>query len=492
MNELPDLVLPDDDDLLDALKAIPAALSGYGYNEVNIRELLGVGDPGQLLSDNIPGYLWRCQKANSVLALLVAFFLLHQPVRRASLEEYLGEEEVAALIAAGVVVDDGEAVRSTVDLYPIFGRYVFTDPVLARQQFEGHVYELGADSYAIARVTPRKRVLRTLDLCTGSGVHAILGGGHSEQVVGVDINPRALAYSRLNAHMNGVAATCSFVEGDLFAPVPRAQYDLITVNPPFVPSPDRKVAIHRSPGETGEEVSSRLVAALPEYLAVGGLFSMVLDYPVMRDSTYLERLGEWLGESHGWGIAILDFGVVPNEKYILGHLDFNVGWSNFQETFQQYLESYERLGITSVGFANVFIKRLTDHTPTWGHRFSTRVPSVFLCDRVEEWLDGLEDYGNPDWDPDWEFWKPRLSHHYSTLWRDSKKKRGLLESSDLNWCQPLALDRLQAMLADRLNGKRTGEELVQGWAKSRRLEPEAARREVTEILRFLGCQGALS
>ncbi|MCA9796043.1 MAG: hypothetical protein KC910_29745, partial [Candidatus Eremiobacteraeota bacterium] len=81
--------------------------------------------------------------------------------------------------------------------------------------------------------------------------------------------------------------------------------------------------------------------------------------------------------------------------------------------------------------------------------------------------------------------------HYSTLWRDSKKKRGLLESSDLNWCQPLALDRLQAMLASRLNGKKTGEELVQGWAKSRRLELEAARGEVIEILRFLGCQSAL-
>ncbi len=487
---LPDIKLPESDEALEALAGLPAVFQAYGYSEGSIRNLLGVGDPGQLECDRIPNYIWRCRQDNSILALLTAFFLLHQPVRRQALEEYLGEEETEALESAGVVTTEDGVASATVDLYPVFGRFVFTDSVLAQVQPPGHVYELGADSYAITRVTPRKKCLKTLDLCTGSGIHAILSGAHCDDVVAVDINPRAVAYARLNAHMNGVKM--QVFEGDLFEPIPDGPYDLITMNPPFVPSPDQSIPIHRSPGETGEEVSSKVVAALPRYLAEDGLFSMVLDYPVLKTSTYLERLSNWLGQSHGWGIAVLDFGTVPREKYILNQLDFNAGWEGFEERFAAYLDSYERLGIAEVGFANVFIKRLSSKAPTWGHVFKTNVPSVFLCDRVEEWMEGLEEYGEPDWEPDWDYWKPRRSRHYKALWRDEKKQRGFLESADLSWCQPVSLDRNQALLVSRLQGKKTAQELLDGWAKTRRKPVDEVRQEFTSLLRFLGCQSVLA
>ena len=49
----------------------------------------------------------------------------------------------------------------------------------------------------------RRRVRRTLDLCTGSGIHALLAAAHSERVLAVDINPRAAQCARCNAQVAG-------------------------------------------------------------------------------------------------------------------------------------------------------------------------------------------------------------------------------------------------------------------------------------------------
>ncbi|MCM2266929.1 MAG: 50S ribosomal protein L11 methyltransferase [Elusimicrobiales bacterium] len=58
------------------------------------------------------------------------------------------------------------------------------------------------------------------DICCGSGLHAIAAAKLGARLAcGVDTNPVALRYARLNARLNGVADRCRFFQGDLLAPL---------------------------------------------------------------------------------------------------------------------------------------------------------------------------------------------------------------------------------------------------------------------------------
>ena len=76
-------------------------------------------------------------------------------------------------------------------------------------------------------LTPRPRVDRALDVGTGSGIHALLAAQHARQVIATDVNPRALAYTELNAALNGLR-NIETRQGSLFEPVEGETFDLIT------------------------------------------------------------------------------------------------------------------------------------------------------------------------------------------------------------------------------------------------------------------------
>ena len=81
----------------------------------------------------------------------------------------------------------------------------------------------------LAEVRDRDRVL---DMGTGSGVNAILAASRSHDVVGVDINPHAVAAATRNAERNNVAGRTRFYESDVFERVD-GSFDLIMFDPPF-------------------------------------------------------------------------------------------------------------------------------------------------------------------------------------------------------------------------------------------------------------------
>lgn len=83
--------------------------------------------------------------------------------------------------------------------------------------------------------------LCVLDMCTGSGAIGIALAKYRSnwQITSTDISAEALAVARENADTQQVAAQINFMQSDMFKNLPVAKYDIIVVNPPYIPLSDR-------------------------------------------------------------------------------------------------------------------------------------------------------------------------------------------------------------------------------------------------------------
>ena len=82
----------------------------------------------------------------------------------------------------------------------------------------------------------RDQGLRILDLCTGSGCIALALAKHlpKAQIVGIDINPQAVALANKNKEHNRIH-NAEFIESDLYQKLdPNKPFDLIVSNPPYI------------------------------------------------------------------------------------------------------------------------------------------------------------------------------------------------------------------------------------------------------------------
>ena len=462
--------------------ALTARLKELNYREEVVAERLGLRDLSELDAAELPRYVWEARRESTALGQLMLLFLLGEGLSRQEATSLLGREAISALMVSDVLFRRDGRLFSRLVLYPCLGSFIFTDYWVTAGQLEGQVYELGTDSYVLARLTPRGESVKTaLDLCTGSGVHAVASALAGADSTAVDINPRALQYTEFNAAVNGVSV--NIVEGGLYTALEPGRYDLITANPPYVPSPDEEVLIHRSAGETGEEVPERLLAGLPERLSAGGLFSMVLEYPVLSSESYLNRLERWLGEKRGWGIAVVSFGEMNIGAYIKLHIGPS---EDYQSKFEAYLESYSRQGIESVDFANVFVVRTGLDQPNWKVKLSSLWPKTDIRPYVSDWLNDQLIYRNPDFEFDLTA-KPDLNQVYRTFWRDRDRTQGILERANDRTFAPRNLTADEAEWLEHARGEKTLSQLLASWRESGRLEST-----FWSALRGLGKQGAIS
>ncbi len=120
-----------------------------------------------------------------------------------------------------------------------------------------------------------------LDLCTGSGVIAVVLATELKcRVMATDCSAGALAVAAENVAKLGVADRVRLLQGDLFEPLARsACFDLILSNPPYIveaeidrlaPEVRSEPRLALSGGADGLRLIARIAAEAADYLRPGG------------------------------------------------------------------------------------------------------------------------------------------------------------------------------------------------------------------------------
>jgi methylase of polypeptide subunit release factors len=201
---------------------------------------------------------------------------LGQPVAREELDDRWGTPLTEGLLRLGLLELAGPNGVRTADLSVVsfLSRYfvVSMSPYYPQARNSDSPVYIGPDSLTLAAALPYRGTFgRVLDLCTGSGIQAILLADIADQVTAVELNPLAARAAQFNAVLNGVADRLAIVQGNLYDAVPDGRYDLIVANPPFLPVPDG--AYHPVCGNGGEDglaVIAPLLDGMPPWLSDDG------------------------------------------------------------------------------------------------------------------------------------------------------------------------------------------------------------------------------
>jgi SAM-dependent methyltransferase len=341
----------------ETIAELRAALDAAGYAAPAVERLLTAdGQRVPRTADALPLQL-RLLRPGEVLSTLVALFYLGADVPTADAASALAPARLERLAAAGLLEVGVETTRALVDLVP-------TDELLvASDRFEGgsfaedpdEVLGLTPPTRALASLTIRRPVENALDLGTGSGVLAMLAARHAQRVVGVDVNPRALAFAELNAALNG----CENVEwrrGDWLAAVEGEAFDLVVCNPPYLISPDTTFTF-RDNRLRGDAFCEQLVRGVPAHLAPGGLAHLLVSWGHRADEDWSAPLRRWVGAT-GCDAILLRY---ASEDPLTHAAEWNESLRDDPERFGATLDRWTaycaELGIERIGWGAVVLRR---------------------------------------------------------------------------------------------------------------------------------------
>ncbi|TXF97172.1 methyltransferase [Massilia arenae] len=179
---------------------------------------------------------------------------------------------LALMVDAGVLDEKDDGLRSLVRVSTLDDMLLFHSAWPTRD--DDSVF-FGPDTYRF--VTAMRRgfafvgagPVRAVDIGCGGGAGALTiarAFPHAD-VIGADINPKALELAMVNGRLNW-AANFSLAQSDLFDGL-QGDFDLVVSNPPFVVDPDALRYRHGG-GERGAEISRRIVEQSLGRLRRGG------------------------------------------------------------------------------------------------------------------------------------------------------------------------------------------------------------------------------
>ena len=287
-----------------AARALGSVLRRLGYVEDALEELVGDDAFGGGREEVLVA---ERRLGDSKLETAIRLLFLQRPVPERDAVEALGRKAVDGLAKTGLAEVGGGEVVPHSRLAPI-GAVLLASDGFTRDADDppDYVASYTPTARTADLLTPRPRGGRALDVGTGSGIHALLAAQHSSHVVAIDVNPRALAYTELNAALNGFDhLECR--AGSFFEPVEGETFDLIVCNAPFVVSPESRW-VYRDSGFRGDDVTAHVVAGAAEHLAEGGYATLLGSWLITDEDEPEARPIAWVEESRcaGWILTSIE------------------------------------------------------------------------------------------------------------------------------------------------------------------------------------------
>ncbi len=226
-----------------------------------------------------------------------------------------------------------------------------------------HVLGVGGASLTLASLQLPEPADRVLDIGTGCGIQALRARHSARQVVATDVSERALAFTGLNALLNGVEGI-ETRRGSLFAPVSGELFDRVVSNPPFVITP-RGSGVpayeYRDAGFAGDDLVAAFVREVGAVLAPGGIAQLLGNWEYRGDTDGLDRVGGWVDES----AVALDAWVIERERLDpLAYAEMWVrdggtvaGTPQYARLVEAWLADFDARGVTAIGFGYLLLRR---------------------------------------------------------------------------------------------------------------------------------------
>lgn len=332
-------------------------LEAAGYNDSGVLEAVGTDDARSIQESDVPLLLNRTN-GGSPLDTLIRLFLIEVPCDAEAVQSAFKPMELETLAEAGLIEIDGKSVNAAVRLLPFKGLIIAYDLPTGLQSAVLHDYVMGigASSLTLAGLIVRRQARMTLDLGTGCGIQALLAAGHSDRVLAVDLNPRAVRLAAFNARLNGLS-NVECLEGNLFEPALGYKFDLVITNPPFVISPEMRY-VYRDSGMEADQVCEMIVRQVPQFLEEGGYCQMLCNWVHPTGQDWQERLAGWF-EGTGCDAWVIGFETQEPDAYAstwIRHTE-RAEREEYAERFEKWMAYYKQQGIEAISDGLISIRR---------------------------------------------------------------------------------------------------------------------------------------
>src|SRR5919199_812445 len=436
-------------------------------------------------------------------ALLIRLFLETQPVPWRTVRALLTPGDLSAIEALGLLAPPdvtGDNCMATVALYPTEGLFVASDHGSA-----GPISDWGAPpdivfpaighaTQRFAGLMPRTRCEAFLDLCSGTGIAALIAASRfADRAWAVDITERSTRFARFNAALNAID-NLTALEGDLYEPVAGMTFDRIVANPPYVPAFEDEY-IFRDGGQDGERVTWSILGGLAEYLRPGGYFFCDCQATDREGAPLEERLRRALGD------AASEFDILVAQATTLDPtLHYARLAAEGEETFEavgRRHELFKRMGIKQFVFAPILIRR----------RAGAGRSAVAVRRQLSPHTSARDLMNALDWQAATATWDAAATRRL--LWARPRANpraeirsvhvqeegRWVVDRCFLSTAVPFVADVAcppgYATLFMACDGRRTGRQLLQHLKETRLVADDAPEAEFAEMLRHLIEQGLL-
>jgi carbamoyltransferase len=351
--------------------------SRTGFTEGAIRERLGFKAGKDLdlvgVSQRPPVKLGLTDGLNTLILL----FILGDPLPTANAAPFFPAGVWEAVFQTKLLQPDprdASRTLATVALYPIRDLFIASDRWAEpdhspREPFSDIVYPaLTKSAKQFIDYTSFAPCEDFLEICAGTAPAALLAARSAKNVWATDIAQRSVDFAKFNAALNGVH-NVTVALGDLYEPAGDRTFDRITAHPPYVPVL-KPAEIFYGGGETGEEITKRVISELPSRLKPGGTFNCRTLGTERPSHSFEQRVREWLGEKQAeFDIGLFAFQILEPRQFALEEtLNKNGG----KEQYSQWERMFLRNDIHDLVMGILLIQRKAGTRPAFTIRRTIR------------------------------------------------------------------------------------------------------------------------